>query len=276
MLRSSTLTSVPTADRKPRTYEEIVHAIYNDKRADPPARELLLAIAYAVYLKDHEEDVSPLREARRVLGRSSVGKPRYGDLVKADVPRYEAPWQATERCGTGPGCHAPRLRPYQPRPAKPNEPDPQAPIPIRPYELPPELAALKEYAMATYTPPRDWRTEDGVCGAGSHYRVVEKDPATGWVTAHWFCKRHKNHADRVTAQLRDQNEAAPEPIPNKGGLLGCYFKADWEKVYRRYRPHWTPPSYGLAADDWPAPQEAQPRTRGRLRVIDGLALEEQV
>ncbi|WP_268829953.1 coenzyme F420-0:L-glutamate ligase [Streptomyces roseoverticillatus] len=70
-----------------------------------------------------------------------------------------------------------------------------------------------------YTPPRDWRTEDNVCGANSHHRVIERDPVTGWVTARWFCRRHREHADRVTEQVRTQNEAAPPPIPNRGGLL---------------------------------------------------------
>jgi hypothetical protein len=121
--------------------------------------------------------------------------------------------------------------------------------------------------MANYKPPRDWRTEDGVCGASSYHRVLEKDPRTGWVTAHWFCKRHKDHAECVTEQVREQNEQAPEPIPNTGGLLPCYFKADWEKVYRHYRPRWEPPRYGLAADDWAAVPAPQPRRHGRLRAI---------
>jgi hypothetical protein len=125
--------------------------------------------------------------------------------------------------------------------------------------------------MPGYTPPRDWRTEDGVCGAHSHHRVLEKDPRTGWVTAHWFCKRHKDHADRVTEQVRAQNEQAPEPIPNTGGLLPCYFKADWAKVYERYRPGWTAPAYGLCADDWPAVDNlmVRPARHSRLRVIGG-------
>jgi hypothetical protein len=105
--------------------------------------------------------------------------------------------------------------------------------------------------------------------------VEEKDPRTGWVTAHWFCKRHKEHADRVTEQVRQQNEQAPEPIPNTGGLLPVFFKADWAKVYQHYRPHWTAPSYGLCADDWPTPEETPPRTHGRLRAIDGLALDRE-
>lgn len=65
-----------------------------------------------------------------------------------------------------------------------------------------------------------------ICGAASHHRVLEKDPVTGWVIPHWFCKRHKDHADRVAAQVKEQGEQAPEPIPNRGGLLPCYFAAE--------------------------------------------------
>lgn len=266
----------PAEEQRPKkSFPELVAAIYEDERVGHEARELLLAVAYAVDLAKREEGVSPLKTARRKLGRDGGGRPRYGSLVAADAPRYELPHQAQERCvqWPAPACEAPRLRPYRPRLAKAYQPDPEAPVPIRPYQLPPELAALKAEAMATYSPPRDWRTEDGVCGAGSHHRVLEKDPRTGWVTAHWFCKRHKDHADRVAEQVREQNEQAPEPIPNAGGLLPCYFKADWEKVYRHYRPCWQPPSYGLAADDWPAPEEAHPRRHGRLRAIGSIELE---
>jgi hypothetical protein len=251
-----------------------VAAIYEDERVGHEARELLLAVAYAVDLAKREDGVSPLRVARRKLGVEGYRKARYDRLVADDAPRYEPPESAHNLQFDRPGCAAPRLRPYRPRRAVPYAPDPDAPVPIRPYTLPPELAALKEEAMANYKPPRDWRTEDGVCGANSHHRVLEKDPRTGWVTAHWFCKRHKDHADRVTEQVRVQNEQAPEPIPNTGGLLPCYFKADWERVYRHYRPRWEPPKYGLAADDWPSLREDQTRRHGRLRAISTLSLEE--
>jgi|SRR5690606_14448531 len=265
------LAAVPSPPNrtKPRTYEEIVRDIYNDKRANHEARELLLAVAYAVYLTEPEEGVSPLREARRVLGRNSIGKPRYGDLVAADAPRYKLPYQARERATLGPACEAPRLRPYRPRAYKPRaQPELPEPTPLR--EHPPTIV----HTYPGYKPPRDWRTEDGVCGAGSHHRILEKDPRTGWVTAHWFCKRHKEHADRVTEQVREQNEQAPEPVPNTGGLLPCYFQADWEKVYRHYRRGWEPPKYGICADDWPTPGETFQAHR-RLRMVLGGEPEEQ-
>lgn len=267
------LHSVPAPaqeERPKKSFPELVAAIYEDERVGHEARELLLAVAYAVDLAKREDGISPLRIARRKLGVEHGRRARYDRLVADDAPRYKPPREADDWSPSGaPTCQGPRLRPYRPRAAVPYVPDPDAPVPIRPYTLPPELAALKDEALATYTPPRDWRTEDGVCGANSHHRVLEKDPRTGWITAHWFCKRHKEHADRVAAQVKEQNEQAPEPIPNTGGLLPCYFKADWEKVYRRYRPHWTPPKYGLAAEDWPTFENALPRQYGRLRAIDG-------
>lgn len=264
MMLSSIPPPQPAGLRYPR-HEDIVRAIYADKRAGPEGRELLLAVAYAVYLTEPEEGVSPLREARRALGRNRIGKTRYGDLVEADSPRYELPYQATERCGVGPACKAPRLRPYRSRPCKPRtQPDPDLVQLSQARRLPPPVVRLDPGSL----PPHDWRTEGGVCGAGSHHRVLEKDPRTGWVTAHWFCKRHTDHAERVAEQVREQNEAAPEPIPNTGGLLSCYFKTDWERVYRRYAPYWTPPAYGLCADDWPEPGQALTRSRGRLRILN--------
>lgn len=257
----------PHSDRStPRSYEEIVRAIYNDPRAELEQRELLLAMAYALYVSG-KKGTDVIRETRRVLG-SQFGIARYDKLMRADVPRYEEPQEAGDwGPSNAPSCEAPRLRPYRQRLGRLSEPDPTAPVPIRPYELPPELAALKEQAMATYAPPRDWRTEDGVCGSQSHHKVIEKDPRTGWITPRWFCKRHKDHADRVADQVRAQNEAAPEPVPNRGGLLPCYFKADWEKVYRHYAgKFWEVPKYGLYADDWPTPGESFTAHR-RLRMV---------
>lgn len=269
------LAAVPQQEKKPRTYEEVVRAIYNDERANPEARELLLAIAYAVYLNDREEGVSPLREARRVLGRNRIGKPRYDDLMAADVPRYVPPREVEQHAHLSP-CEAPRLRPYKPRAYKPRTQTLPDDVPVLKDEmiarrLPPPTV----HVMPGYRPPRDWRTEDGVCGANSYRCVQERDPRTGWVIAHWFCKRHQDHAERVTEQLRAQNDAAPDPLPNKGGLLPCYFKADWEKVYRHYAGRfWEPPAHGLCADDWPTPGQGPVVKKGRMRLVLGGDLNE--
>lgn len=266
----SSVPALPSERTGPRSFEEVVSAVYNDRRANLEQRELLLAMAYALYVSG-KKGTDVIREARRVLG-SQFGIVRYDNLMRSDVPRYEEP-EETGNWGpsNAPACEAPRLRPYRPRPYKP-----------RAQTVPPDVPVLKDEIIARrlpppivhvdpgYKPPRDWRTEDGVCGAASTHRVLEKDPRTGWITAHWFCKRHKGHADRVAEQVRAQNEAAPEPVPNRGGLLPCYFKADWEKVYRGHAgKYWTPPKYGLCADDWPTPGQMAP-SRGRLRmVIDG-------
>lgn len=263
----------PAEEQRPkRSFPELVAAIYEDERVGHEARELLLAVAYAVDLAKREEGVSPLKVARRKLGVERGRQARYDRLVADDAPRYEQPREAYQMASTH-ACQGPRLRPYRPRPYTPRtKPDPDIVEPTRIRPLPPPVV---HYDIPPgYRPPRDWRTEDGVCGAGSFYLVEEKDPRTGWVTAHWFCKRHKEHADRVTEQVRAQNEQAPEPVPNAGGLLPCYFKADWAKVYQHYRPRWTAPSYGLCADDWPSLEGAVPRRHGRLRAISSLNIEE--
>lgn len=265
MLRSVPAPTPAEEQQPKRSFAEFVAAVYEDERVGHEARELLLAVGYAVDLAKREDGVSPLKVARRKLGVEGYRKARYDRLVADDAPRYEPPREVNEHASIH-ACEAPRLRPYRPRAYKPRtKPDPDIVEPTRIRPLPEPVV----HVDAGYTPPRDWRTEDGLCGAQSHHRVLEKDPRTGWVTAHWFCKRHKEHADRVTEQVRAQNEQAPEPIPNTGGLLPCYFKADWERVYRHYRPHWTPPTCGLAADDWPALEDALPRRYGRLRAIDG-------
>jgi len=261
----------PAQEQRPKkTFPELVAAIYEDSRIGHEARELLLAVAYAVDLAKREDGVSPLRTARRKLGVEHGRQARYDRLVAADAPRYKPPREAADwGPGGAPGCEAPRLRPYVYRPRPAASPfDDEAVARIRP------LPAPVVHVDAGHVDPVDYRNEHRICGANSHHRVLEKDPRTGWITAHWFCKRHKDHADRVTEQVRAQNEQAPEAIPNTGGLLPCYFAADWEKVYRHYRPRWTPPRYGLAADDWPIVEEAQPRRHGRLRAINGLNLEE--
>ena len=107
-----------------------------------------------------------------------------------------------------------------------------------------------------------------MCGARGTIHVTEHDPATGWHTLHWYCSRHRQAARRVENQLAAQNEAAPEPIPNRGGLLACYFKADWEAVYRwAVGSWWTPPSYGISADDWPTPGRDPLPGHTRLRLV---------
>lgn len=277
MLRS---VPAPEQEQRPkRTFPEFVAAVYEDPRVGHETRELLLAIGYAVDLAKREEGVSPLKVARRKLGVEHGRQARYDRLVAADAPRYKPPREAGNwHPSAAPSCEGPRLRPYRPRAYKPRTPATPSDVPnLRDEAIARRLPPPAVHVPPGYTPPRDWRTEDGVCGALSHHRVLEKDPRTGWVTAHWFCKRHKDHADRVAAQVRVQNEQAPEPVPNTGGLLPCYFNADWERVYKHFLPRWEMPKYGICADDWPTADEATglPSRHSRLRVfVGGQGLED--
>jgi hypothetical protein len=103
---------LPRLDRAEK-YAEVVHRIYHDRRAAPPARELLLAVAYAVFVSPTEPG-RRLTAAAHVLGRKA-GQPRFDTLVAADAPRYEPPREAGDWSpGQAPGCQAPRLREIPP------------------------------------------------------------------------------------------------------------------------------------------------------------------
>ncbi|UZI34040.1 hypothetical protein [Streptomyces sp. VB1] len=259
----STPDELPRLDRATE-HAETVHRIYCDRRAAPPARELLLAVAYALAVAPGEPG-RVLNTAARTLGRSTNGRPRFDALVADDAPRYEPPRAAGNWSpGQAPGCEAPRLRPYVYRPRPTASPlDDEAVVPLWP--LPEPIV----HVGPGYVPPVDFRNARGICGAHSHHKVLELDPRTGWTIPHWFCKRHVEHAERVADQVREQNAAAPDPIPNRGGLLPAHFSAPWEDVYRRYAPaNWKAPSYGLCADDWPDPGNPPPaRSPRRLRAL---------
>ncbi|MFD9453465.1 hypothetical protein ACFWBC_10285 [Streptomyces sp. NPDC059985] len=261
----SAATGAPRLERA-ETYAQTVHRIYGDRRATPAAREILLAVAYALFVAPGEPG-RVLSTAARALGRSSgTGRPRFDALVADDAPRYEPPDAAGDwGPGQAPGCEAPRLRPYIYRPRITVTGPQESAVPLRPASPSPVYTAAAGFSP----PPVDHRNAQGVCGAASHHKVLELHPRTGWTTARWFCKRHVEHAERVAEQVREQNAAAPEPIPNRGGLLPAYFKAPWETVYRHYAPaRWEPPSYGLSADDWPDPGNPPPaRTPRRLRAV---------
>lgn len=169
---------VSAADGPPRLdgaqkYAEVAHRIYRDRRATPSAKELLLAVAYALFVAPGVEKGRVLNRAAQVLGRDAVGHPRYDRLIADDAPRYEPPRTADD-CGPSeaPACEAPRLRPYtyRPRPAAPAD---EAVVPLR---RPP---APVVHAYPGYVPPIDYRNERKICGADSHHRVLELDPRTG-------------------------------------------------------------------------------------------------
>lgn len=152
--------------------------------------------------------------------------------IRRDLPRYELPNRVTDRLDRR--CSGPRVR------AHPDGPD-------------------------------DFRNQLKVCGAPAHDKVVEKLPGTGWHKRHWFCERHRDHLARVREQVREQNERAPLPVPNAGGLLPSYFESDWLWMYRwaLEDQEWEPPVYGMCADDWPAPGKDPLPERPRLRLVLG-------
>lgn len=235
----------PPKSRKPKRkgggdgakFAEYAQRIYNDDRANSETRSLLLAIAYVITMVPLDDDTTVWRETAKTLGRPRVQhRGSILDLVRGDIPAYVPPGHRD-----GPDdplnrlCRGPRVRPH------PDGPD-------------------------------DWRNTMKVCGAPAQENAIEKDPVTGWRTAHWFCARHRDHLLRVRQQVRAQNETAPEPIPNKGGLLPCYFDSDWVRVYGwALGWDWKPPVYGYRADDWPVPGKEPIVQRARLRLVVGGA-----
>lgn len=237
------------------SFASLAHAIYQDDRADGPSRELLLAFAYVITARDFETPKEMWRQIRKALSTPHprmryASRDRVADLIQHDAPRYIQP---EDRPGgydpTTRYCEGPRVVPYRSR--------------LRGAEqmtLPEKVAQDKRDA-------EDSRNTLNICGAPGKHRVLEKQPGTGWYLWHWFCPRHQDHAARVTEQVKAQNAAAPEPIPNNGGLLPCYFDANWEGLYKHYVHWWEPPVYGVRADDWPIPGKQPVPQRARLRLV---------
>ncbi|MYW46370.1 hypothetical protein [Streptomyces sp. SID161] len=235
-----------------RDFAEYANRIYQDQRADAKSRQLLLALAYVVTMQSEPASAKEFwRSVRTALGRDE--RYRFTDplreLIEHDRPRYVAP---NGRAGDYEPCIGPRLRPFKERPYKAEQ-----------MSLPARVAQQKRDA-------EDFRNTENICGAPGKHRVLEKQPGTGWYHWHWFCARHSDHARRVAEQVKAQNEAAPDPIPNAGGLMPCYFDADWVRLYRHYTwDSWEPPVYGVRADDWPVPGKEPVPQRARLRLIAG-------
>ncbi|MGW0948507.1 hypothetical protein ACWD4O_38955 [Streptomyces sp. NPDC002623] len=258
--------SVP-ADPKTKTggrgggqsFADMASQIYHDDRADGPARELLLAFAYVITMQRTDDPKEQWRNLRKALG-APAPRSRYTDrvrhLIQHDTPRYIAPDQMPG--GYDPSnrtCVGPRVRAYKEKPWKGHQ-----------WTLPERVAREKRDAD-------DYRNKENVCGAAGKHRVLEKQLGTGWYHWHWFCPRHHDHAVRVQQQVKAQNDAAPDPVPNAGGLMACYFEADWVRLYRHYQewPEWEPPVYGVRADDWPIPGKQPVPQRARLRLVLGGA-----
>ncbi|MFC8570786.1 hypothetical protein ACFUIW_34020 [Streptomyces sp. NPDC057245] len=224
------------------TFADFARQVYSDERATPQAREMLLAFGYATMVAhpDDDRDGDAIwATARRAMGTTRTGREwRLDQAVADDAPRYSSNRDRARRV-----CVAPRLRPH------PDGPD-------------------------------DFRNQRGICGSSAdwEHHAVEKQAGTGWYKYHWYCRRHLDHLARVREQLRAPNSRAPEPIPNRGGLLSVYFESDWLAMYRQRLgvPDWEPPVYGICADDWPVPgvEKVPPRPRLRLAAVDGTVLVE--
>lgn len=236
-------------------FADFAHRIYQDDRADGQARELLLAFAYVITMQPTDDGKEQWRNVRKALGAVSP-RSRYADrlrkLIQHDTPRYIPPDERPG--GYSPSkrqCVGPRLRPYKERPYNGQQ-----------MTLPARIEQDKRDA-------EDHRNQQNICGALSKHQVLEKLPGTGWYKYHYFCQRHQDHAVRVREQVAAQNAAAPEPVPNAGGLLPCYFEANWVGLYQHYQDwdSWEPPVYGVCADDWPIPGKQPVPQRARLRLV---------
>lgn len=214
-------------------YDRLCNRIYADERVPNGTRELLLTLAWTA-LRDPERvnGEANTTRARRILARcGNDGHLRH--LISQDVPRYEPP-----RAWGGP-CDGPRLRPY----------------------------VRRGYGYSEKE--AEHRTAGGArCGTDSREHVDEFDLVSGWVTrVWWFCSRHQAEMRRMQEQLATRG-ARPEVVPNRGGLLPCYFDktaAAWQ--YKNVHPWWEPPYHGICANDWPIPGQTIVPMRPRLALV---------
>ncbi|KOU43586.1 hypothetical protein [Streptomyces sp. WM6378] len=258
----------------------LARRIFQDVRADHESKELLLALAYALTTpRDGERGVWAI--ARDALGKSRTGRWRIAELVAKDAPRYVSPALYSHRHDGDlyKLCSAPRLRPYRDKYASAHQSPLSPPIdlgatgesPFGNEEERPTAAAGRPGGGSD----EDFRNRLGVCGSEASAYAIEKLPETGWHKVRWYCNRHRAELERVRRQLVEPNKRAPEPIPNQGGLMPCYFDSEWEVVYRHVLgDQWQPPVYGMRADDWPVPgrQLVPQRARLRLATLDGELL----
>lgn len=226
------------APRKPvKRSDDRAARIWADERlrASPGTRELVLAMEHVLTRRAPANGKQLRATLREMLGRDQIGRNRARELTAADAPRYEP---NRDRYWIDRLCMAPRVRP-------------------RPYNA-------------------SGRIPSTTCDAIATLNAVEVDPVTGWEIDRWYCTRHRDHYERVLAQIATDAATRDkvEPIPNRGGLLPCYFGADWETLYAKVSPHWKPPVYGVCADDWPVPGAPASRiVKPRLRLIpvfDGM------
>jgi hypothetical protein len=238
-----------------QAHDDTQARIWDDKRMPPGTRELALAMAWVLHREpQHAPGKEYWTRVRVLLGHQPdlASRWRIHQLLAGDVPFYQPPGHWS---GKGP-CEGPRLRPYRPRRAA-------------------QPGGSIIYQVPGWTPPPEH--DSRVCGALAGHQVAEHDMVTGWVTCHWFCRRHLDRATEVEAQLAARGDP-PEPIPNRGGLLPGHFAADWATVYSKAAARaegalglqlvgWQPPYYGVNADDWPIPGKTVVPKRPRLSLV---------
>ena len=111
----------------------------------------------------------------------------------------------------------------------------------------------------------------GECGQRSWTSFRVTDPSDGTWRSAAFCRRHENHAHemRRAEMARVKAGGIPEPVPNAGGLLPCYFSWAWPDAYTTASPGWKPPQAGIRADDWPVMAKVAALEPPTLSLIAG-------
>jgi len=265
---------MPDDTSRLRSFDDLTTRIWQDKRLTPGTRELLLAIGWVLArdpdyaaLPSSERGTYLWRQLAVMLGRDERMRrptPRYRQLVADDAPRYVPPNTWFDQAW----CEAPRIRPYRPRTTGNGIVSSACLIARHPHSGQCRYTVVSGAASVAVKPAAE---PSATCDAPAKldFHLVERDPLTGWHISHDFCGRHRDHYERVKTQLANAPEA-PEPVPNVGGMLPCFFKADWARVYADMRPGWTDPVYGLAADGWPgAVSQGVVSRHSRLRLIVG-------
>lgn len=111
----------------------------------------------------------------------------------------------------------------------------------------------------------------GQCGKRGTTSFRVTNPADGTWHIASFCSRHEDYSREVAAMETAQRKAGgiPEPLPNCGGLLPCYFDWDWPDAYATAKPGWEPPRVGICADDWPVMAKVAAMEPPTLSVLEG-------